>query len=178
MEAGSSALPGDLQMKLTNEDVQAIVQLLDSTAYDELEVETKEFRLVLRRSPAGGWSRDQRVLTNPTLAPRAQADTAGELTREGASSDLASGEPQDDALTAVRAPLPGTFYRAPQPGAPPFVEVGSRVAADTVVGIIESMKLMNPVPAGTSGELISICVHDAEPVEQGAVLMRIRPGAP
>ena len=161
-------------MKLTNEDVQAIVQLLDSTAYDELEVETKEFRLVLRRSPDGGWSRDQRVLANPKLAPPALADTAGPLTADGASPDLASDEPQDEAFTAVRAPLPGTFYRSPQPGAPPFVEIGSHVAADTVVGIIESMKLMNPVPAGTAGELTSICVHDAEPVEHGAVLMRIR----
>jgi acetyl-CoA carboxylase biotin carboxyl carrier protein len=80
----------------------------------------------------------------------------------------------DASLVAVRAPLPGTFYRAPRPGAAPFVEVGSRVSVDTVVGIVETMKLMNSVPAGTEGTVAEICVGNAEPTAQGATLMRIR----
>jgi acetyl-CoA carboxylase biotin carboxyl carrier protein len=164
-------------MKLTNEDVQAIIQLLDASAYDELQVETQDFRLVLRRSPGGGWRRDQQVLTNPTLATPTPADAAGPPGSGGASPGLAPVESQDQGF-AVRAPLPGTFYRAPQPGAPPFVEVGNQVAADTVVGVIESMKLMNPVSAGAAGKLTAIVVNDAEPVEHGAVLMRIRTQLP
>jgi acetyl-CoA carboxylase biotin carboxyl carrier protein len=75
---------------------------------------------------------------------------------------------------AVRAPLPGTFYRAPRPGAAPFVEVGSRVGADTVIGIVETMKLMNSVPSGVAGVVAEFCVANAEFAAQGAALLRIR----
>ena len=73
----------------------------------------------------------------------------------------------------MRAPLPGTFYRAPRPGAAPFVEVGSLVGEDTVVGIVETMKLMNSVHAGTRGRVDEICVGNAEFAARGATLMRI-----
>jgi acetyl-CoA carboxylase biotin carboxyl carrier protein len=73
----------------------------------------------------------------------------------------------------VAAPLLGTFYRAPRPGAPPFVEVGSRVDPDTVVGIIETMKLMNSVSAGLRGTVTEILVADAQFTPQGAALMRV-----
>ncbi len=76
-------------------------------------------------------------------------------------------------MREVRAPLLGTFYRAPQPGAPPYVEIGSQVAADTVVAIIETMKLMNPVYAGTAGTVSEICLDDGQFAEQDAVLMRV-----
>ena len=74
---------------------------------------------------------------------------------------------------AVRAPLPGTFYRAPRPGAEPFVEVGSRVSAETVVCIVETMKLMNSVHAGVGGVVAEICLGNAEFAANGATLMRI-----
>ncbi len=75
----------------------------------------------------------------------------------------------------IRAPLPGTFYRAPRPGAAPFVDIGSAVEPDTVVAIVETMKLMNSVPAGARGRVAEILVANAEPVAQGAVLLRIEP---
>jgi acetyl-CoA carboxylase biotin carboxyl carrier protein len=71
--------------------------------------------------------------------------------------------------------LPGTFYRAPRPGAAPFVEVGDEVREDTVVAIVETMKLMNSVHAGTRGRVTEICVENAEPVGQAATLMWIEP---
>jgi acetyl-CoA carboxylase biotin carboxyl carrier protein len=80
----------------------------------------------------------------------------------------------DASLVAVRAPLPGTFYRAPRPGAAPFVEVGSRVGADTVVGIVETMKLFNSVTAGAAGTVAEICLDNAEFADRGATLLRIR----
>ena len=84
------------------------------------------------------------------------------------------GRDEDAGVVAVRAPLPGTFYRAPRPGAAPFVEVGSRVGADTVIGIVETMKLMNSVPAGVAGVVAEFCVANAEFAAQGAALLRIR----
>jgi acetyl-CoA carboxylase biotin carboxyl carrier protein len=80
-----------------------------------------------------------------------------------------------DGLTVVAAPLPGTFYRAPRPGAEPFVQAGDEVAADTVVAIIETMKLMNSVHAGTAGRVARICVDNGEFAPLGTALMLIEP---
>ena len=93
-----------------------------------------------------------------------------------ADEALGVGNGDGRGLVAVRAPLPGTFYRAPRPGAAPFAEVGSRVGADTVIGIVETMKLMNSVPAGVAGVVTEFCVTNAELVAQGAALLRIRAG--
>jgi biotin carboxyl carrier protein len=103
------------------------------------------------------------------IGETAEVNRAGEA--YGESDEL--GEPAAG-LVAVRAPLPGTFYRAPRPGAAPFVQVGSRVSADTVVGIVETMKLMTSVPAGADGTVAEICLANAEQAAQGATLMRIR----
>ncbi|HEX3308330.1 MAG TPA: biotin/lipoyl-containing protein, partial [Streptosporangiaceae bacterium] len=103
----------------------------------------------------------------------------GEADEAGGIAERGEGEGGEEdvglvGLVAVRAPLPGTFYRAPRPGAAPFVEVGSRVGADTVIGIVETMKLMNSVPAGVAGVVAEFCVANAEFAAQGAALLRIR----
>src|SRR5690606_8526408 len=77
-------------------------------------------------------------------------------------------------LLEIRAPMLGTFYRSPKPGAEPFVTVGSRVQSDTVIGIIEVMKLMNSAAAGVSGEVVEILAQDGELVEYDQPLMRDR----
>ncbi len=69
----------------------------------------------------------------------------------------------------------GVFYRAPSPGAPPFVDVGTRVEADTIVCLIEVMKMMNSVPAGVAGTIAEIHVENASPVEYGQPLFRVEP---
>jgi acetyl-CoA carboxylase biotin carboxyl carrier protein len=159
---------------LTNDDVADILALLDSLPYDELDLETPRFRLTLRRTPAG-WTQSTQVLSTPD--PLAAPTTAAP---EGAASGVdgdgngGGAEDEDGELVAVRAPLPGTFYRAPRPGAAPFVEVGSQVGADTVIGIVETMKLMNSVPAGVAGVVAEFCVANAEFAAQGAALLRIR----
>ncbi|MGH1554677.1 acetyl-CoA carboxylase biotin carboxyl carrier protein [Streptomyces sp. L7] len=81
-------------------------------------------------------------------------------------------------LHAVTPPLLGTFYRAPQPGAEPFVEVGSQVEPGTVVGIVETMKMMSPVHAGVAGHVVEICLDDATFAEAGSVLMFVEPAQP
>jgi acetyl-CoA carboxylase biotin carboxyl carrier protein len=75
----------------------------------------------------------------------------------------------------IDAPMLGTFYRAEGPGRAPFVEVGSEVEPDTTVGIIEVMKMMNSVPAGVAGTIVEICRENAELVEFGQPLFRVRP---
>jgi len=164
---------------LTSEDVRDILQLLDGLPYREMTLETASFRLSLRRSADGGWTQATEVLAEPA-GPAVLAEPAGPaVLAEPAATTTAPSEPAPDAaaegLVDVRAPLLGTFYRAPRPGAPPFVTVGSEVEPDTVVCIIETMKLMNSVTAGVTGAVAEILAENAQFAGQGTVLMRVRP---
>jgi acetyl-CoA carboxylase biotin carboxyl carrier protein len=162
-------------MKSTNEDVQEILQLLDATKYDELLLETERFKLTLRRHrDSGNWTQETQVLSVPNIVKASVAVLAGATP----TADLAKpGDSRKAGGFEVRAHLPGTFYRSPKPGAPPFVEIGSHVEEETVVGIIETMKLMNAVHAQTSGEIVEICFENAQFTERDAVLMRIKAGS-
>jgi acetyl-CoA carboxylase biotin carboxyl carrier protein len=157
-------------VNLSAEDVREILRLLDAIDVDELHLETERFTLTLRRAADGAWTRREEVRSPPNLVtgPRPARD-------EVAAPGGAGPSPGREGLLEVRTPLPGTFYRAPRPGAPPFVDLGATVEPDAVVGIVETMKLMNPVLAGVRGTVVEICLADAEPVEQGSVLVRIEP---
>jgi acetyl-CoA carboxylase biotin carboxyl carrier protein len=160
---------------LTNEDVADILAVLDSLPYDELDLQTPRFRLTLRRGP-GGWTEESQVLADPV--PVMPAGNGSPAARQAPQPPSEAGPPGADdgaGLVAVVAPLPGTFYRAPRPGAAPFVEVGDQVGEDTVVAIVETMKLMNSVHAGTRGRVARICLANAELAAQGAALMLIEP---
>jgi acetyl-CoA carboxylase biotin carboxyl carrier protein len=104
----------------------------------------------------------------PAAAPTAAAATADPTA--GSPAAAGDGEP-------VRAPIAGVFYRAPNPDADPFVELGQPVSADDVIGIVEVMKLMNTVRAGVAGTVVEICVENADLVEYEQVLVRIAPEA-
>jgi acetyl-CoA carboxylase biotin carboxyl carrier protein len=191
-------------MDLTNADVADILALLDSLPYDSLDVETPRFRLTLRRAPGGGWTEESRVLAEPALlTPAPNGASASAPAPNGASAsapagpegtdganraggpDVAGGRHSEagvaggaggaDGLAVVPAPLPGTFYRAPRPGADPFVQVGDAVAPDTVVAIVETMKLMNSVHAGTTGRVARICAGNGDFAPLGTTLMLIEP---
>jgi acetyl-CoA carboxylase biotin carboxyl carrier protein len=145
-------------LPLTPEDVAEIVEILGGSAYQMLDVKTPRFRLrVARDGGSDAWTQewDYSDETAP-VAKMAAAD-----------------EPDEADASAICAPLPGTFYRAPSPGAPSFVEIGSVVDADTVIGIIETMKLMNPVHAGASGTIAEIMAENGEMVGKHAALMRL-----
>jgi acetyl-CoA carboxylase biotin carboxyl carrier protein len=154
---------------LTDEDVREILRLLDGSSFDELHLETERFKLTLRRS-GEGWTQERQ-----TIAKAEVATTAPVLKSR---APQAGSTPAADGTVDVLPPIMGTFYRAPKPGAPPFVDVGTMVEAGTVVGIVETMKLMNSVYAGARGTVTEICATDGQLVEQGHVLMRLRPPAP
>lgn len=184
-------------MELTNADVADILALLDSLPYDEFDLRTPRFRLTLRRTADGAWTQESQLTAEPvaqdahgtsTAPPPDKSDMPGQGgQRDGAHGDGSHGDGahaggadagesgSDGRLVAVAAPLPGTFYRAPRPGAAPFVEVGDAVSEDTVVAIVETMKMMNSVPAGAHGRIAEIRPANAEPVAQGATLMLIEP---
>jgi len=163
-------------MKFTNEDVQEILQLLDATKYNELHLETERFKLTLRRNlDTGDWTQESQVLSAPNFLQPSPVSSAASIAAAPVVANPS--DPRKAGGAEVTAHLPGTFYRAPKPGAPAFVEIGSRVEQHTVVGIIETMKLMNAVHSPTPGEVVEISCENAQFVEKGAVLMLIRPSA-
>ena len=161
-------------MSLTARDVAEILRVLEESSFDTLDLDMDGVQLRLRRSGAPP-ARD----SAPTLAaaprdvaqPRAAKAAAPALTATPAPN---AGAPEPGGL-AVPAPLLGIYYRAPKPGEPPFVEVGDRVQADTIIGIIEVMKLMNTVRAGVAGQIVAISAPNGELVEYGQAVLWVRP---
>ena len=153
-------------MSLTAADVAEIMRLLDESAFDELSLETDGFKLHLRRGPAGVESADA-----PFPVPRAKSKAAAPA---APPPKRAAAAPSEPGLVEVPAPLLGVFYRAPKPGAAAFIEVGAQVEEDTVVAIIEVMKLMNSVRAGVRGEVVEVLAQNGALVEYGEALVRVR----
>jgi biotin carboxyl carrier protein len=149
------------ELPLSPEDVNEIATILDGSSYDRLDIRTSRFRLRVERS-GEGWSQEWSLDEGAEVAVAA-------VVNEGIAAVVPEG------LEGVAAPLPGTFYHAPQPGAPPFVSVGDVVGPESVIGIIETMKLMNPVHAGFTGRVVDVCVENATMVDSGAILMHIQP---
>ena len=149
-------------MTLTARDIAEITRLLEDSSFDELELEIDGLRIHLRRGGA--------VAPAPIAAPPVRP-VAEEAPR--APPPRMPEAANDSSLLQVRAPLLGTFYRAPKPGAPPFVENGAAVEPDTVVGIIEVMKLMNAVRAGVRGVVRDIRARDGNLVEYGETLLLV-----
>jgi len=143
-------------MPLSEDDIREILRLIDESDLDELRIETGELSLHVVRGDAA----DRRAAAP---APAPADETAEAPDRIGAE------------LHTVAAPILGTFYRAEAPGARPFVDIGTRVEADTTVCLIEVMKMMSAVPAGLAGTIVEIVAENAELVEHGAPLFRVRP---
>lgn len=155
-------------MSLTAKDVAEIIRLLEQSSFDELELESGDIKLSLRRGEGG-------VAAAPAPRERAKPAAAGKATAEhqpGAKPASASSDPN---AVDVPSPLLGIFYRAPKPGESAFIELGAKVEEDTVIGIIEVMKLMNSVRAGVKGEVVEILAANAGLVEYGETLIRVRP---
>ena len=148
-------------MSFSHDDVQRLIQLLDRSHFDELHLEAEGIKLTLRRNGAPA---------APAAAPPARAAAVVPVAPLTAVLPVS-----DPTLVEIRAPMLGTFYGAPKPGASPFVAIGTRLTADSAVGIIEVMKLMNSVAAGVEGVLVEVLVRDGDLVEFEQVLMRVRP---
>jgi acetyl-CoA carboxylase biotin carboxyl carrier protein len=156
---------------LTAADVAEIMRLVEQSKFDELNLEIDGVKLILRRSASGGMMRSA-TASAPSEAAVATAARAGAASARSAAPAAAG--PVDKNLKEITSPMLGTFYRAPKPGSAPFVEIGSAVEEDSVIAIIEVMKLMNTVRAGVKGVVTEILPADEALVEFGQVLMRAR----
>ena len=167
---------------LTYDDLMQIVELIKSAeAFSEFHLKVGDIELDLRKASAAAApiahvnSAPAPASIHPAASASAPAATAPPLDAHGAAAKARPQVEVPAGSIAIRSPMVGTFYRAPEPGAPPFVSVGQKVTPDTTVCIIEVMKLMNSIPAGTSGTVTHVLVEDAEPVDSGQVLIIIDP---
>jgi acetyl-CoA carboxylase biotin carboxyl carrier protein len=161
-------------MQLDHDQLKALLTLLGESDIQELRLEGDDFRLEVRRNlPAPA---PVAVLQAPVAAPvPAPAAPSAPAPAPSPSAPPPPPAVRSD-LQEITAPMVGTFYRAPAPGEPPFVEIGIRINAGQPVCVLEAMKLMNELEAEVSGEVVEILVENGTPVEFGQVLMRIKPG--
>lgn len=160
-------------MGVEAEDIPVIVALFEDSDWEDLTLVSGDIRLVLSK-------RDGAVAAAPAAEPaRAVRQASRPAAATAAVPPPPPPSPIDEeppaGVVGVRSPTLGTFFVAPKPGAPPFVQPGDTVAADDTLGIVEVMKLMNPVKAPEAGEVVKVCAANNELVEYDRVLFWIRP---
>ena len=144
-------------------EIKEIINLMNENALTEFELEREGLRIRLRKGGAAPEGIERGVMASPVVQPEAPKLEATQEVRV----------PQKG--MEVKAPMVGTFYRAPSPDAPPFVEVGSTVDPGQVICIIEAMKLMNEIKSEVKGRITDILVENGDPVEFGTVLFLVEP---
>ena len=156
------------------EELRELIGLLRENGLAELELENEGFRVRLRRESAVSEPAHHAAAPpQPAPAPAAQAPApAAAPSHPGTQATTAAAQDQD--LHIIPSPIVGTFYRSPSPTADPFVKIGSNVGPESVVCIIEAMKLMNEIQAEATGEVVKIYVENGQPVEYGQPLFGIR----
>ena len=156
-------------MSLSEDDILQILELFDASDWDELSLTSGDVRLNISKRSAM-----TQVLSPPAPARAQPPAIAGRASPVPPALAPVDEEPPAG-IVAVRSPTLGTFFAAPKPGAPPFVQPGERVAAGDQIGIVEVMKLMNPVRADVGGEIVKVCARNNELVEYDRVLFWIKP---
>jgi acetyl-CoA carboxylase biotin carboxyl carrier protein len=152
-------------------DIKAIIDLMKKNSVSEFELEKQDFKIRLKRGMAGGViSGDDAPLLTYAPAPVAIA-AAGSAA--GAPAAAAPAAPSNE--TDIKSPMIGTFYASPSPESAAYVNVGTEVGPDTVVCIIEAMKVMNEIKAEVRGVITQLTTENGKPVEFGQPLFKVRP---
>jgi acetyl-CoA carboxylase biotin carboxyl carrier protein len=167
------------ELSVNLDELRELIQLIRENDFTEFELEREGYRVRFRRgtdvTSETGTSDSIVSAQTTTLSTTTGADAKGSTaapTHPGAKSQTAASEDQD--LHIIPSPIVGTFYRAASPNADSFVKIGSSVEPDTVVCIIEAMKLMNEIQAEATGEVAKIYVENGQPVEYGQPLFGIK----
>ena len=165
-EGKSAGVPLDL------ERLRELIALMEKHDLSEVDLQNGEQRCRLRRGPqnVSVMAAPQGYLPQPQMQSAAPA--AGPV---ATSAPLAPVAPVDDGTIAIKSPTVGTFYASPSPDDPPFLKVGSTVKPDSVVCLIEAMKVYNQITADVSGTVTEVLVNNADAVEFGQPLFRVKP---
>ena len=152
--------PDEALIRAVWKEARDLIKHLESTTVQRLAVEAGEYKIEIER---GGMTAGEFVVAAPALGGGAGAPAT------------AAAEVVPDNRTAIMSPLVGTFYRSPQPGAPPYIEVGNTVDKGQTVAIVEAMKILNQVEADRPGRVVEVLAKDGDWVEFQQVLMYLEP---
>jgi acetyl-CoA carboxylase biotin carboxyl carrier protein len=157
-------------------EIKSIIDLMTRNGLSEFELEKGDVKLRIKRGPAGEWTSSTTAaapaLSTPAAVPVSAAAPVPTMAAPVAATPAAA---TAAAGGAIVSPMVGTFYRAPSPDSPPYIEVGQEVKEDTVVCIIEAMKVMNEIKAEVVGVIVEVLAQNGKPVEFGKPLFAVRP---
>ena len=146
-------------------EIKEMINLMNENNLSEIEIERDDLKIRLKRAPGPG---QEIVVERPVIS--VARETQGAERGEGLPTEAA-----EKKLVEIKAPLVGTFYRAPSPEAEPFVEIGQEIEVGQVICVIEAMKLMNEIKSEVKGKIIDILAENADPVEYGQILFLVEP---
>ncbi|NMC20358.1 MAG: acetyl-CoA carboxylase biotin carboxyl carrier protein [Thermogutta sp.] len=166
--------------------VRKLVELMERHELAEIDLRDGDVRIRLRKgrqpTPSPGASQGVPLpfvfpFSAPAVPPGGETAAPAPPARkeEDEKKPEAAPAPPADNLLLIRSPMVGTFYSAPDPDSPPYVKVGDHVGPETVVGIVEAMKVFNELPAEVSGKIVAVLVENGEPVEYGQPLFKVDP---
>ena len=165
-----------MSMQLDHDELHKLLSALSDSDIQEFRLEGEDFRLEIKRNlPASSVPQvEQQVVSIDEPAPKISQEIQTLSSPPSSPPPVASATRAD--LVDITAPMVGTFYRAPGPEEPSFVDVGNRIGVGQTVCILEAMKLMNELESEVTGEVVEILIENGTPVEFGQVLMRVKPG--
>jgi len=154
---------------LNMDELHELANLVDEHGFTDFEFENANIRVRLSKNPA-----PQIIQATQNYAPTPVSTSAAQVKTETTTETTSAETATDEGLHTITSPIVGTFYRTPAPDKEPYVKEGSNVSPDTIVCIVEAMKLMNEIEAEVSGEVVKVYVENGQPVEYGQPLFGIK----
>ena len=165
-------------MELSEDDVLHILKLIDESKFDYFQLEVGELKITVSKGdpiPIAGTAQPAAVSVSPSPAAAPAATPKPAPAAAATATPSAKPAAIPEGMLPITAPLLGTFYVAPEPGAPPFVKVGQQITEDTTVGLIEVMKVFNSVRAAVKGTVVEMVAQNGQFVEFGQTLFIVKP---
>ena len=162
-------------MELSEDDVLHILKLIDESKFDYFQLEVGELKITVSKGdpiPIAGAAQPAPASVAPSPAPAAAKPAP---VASAPAAQAAKPVTVPEGMLSITAPLLGTFYVAPEPGAPPFVKVGQQITEDTTVGLIEVMKVFNSVRSTVKGTIVELVVQNGQFIEFGQTLFIVKP---
>jgi acetyl-CoA carboxylase biotin carboxyl carrier protein len=157
------------------DEIKQILEMMREHELSEFELERDNFKLRVRKSSAGHWTASMPPMGQAAAYPPPMPPAGHVAAVPPAASNVLTAADEEVELAVVKSPIVGTFYRASEPGAKPFADVGERVKKGQVLCIIEAMKLMNEINAEIDGEVVKVYVENGQAVQYGERLFAIKP---
>jgi acetyl-CoA carboxylase biotin carboxyl carrier protein len=162
-------------MELSEDDVLHILKLIDESKFDYFQLEVGELKITVSKGDPIPLPETRTQTISASTAPAAKPAPAPAAAPAPTPTPAAKAAAIPEGMAPITAPLLGTFYVAPEPGAPPFVKVGQKITEDTTVGLIEVMKVFNSVRATVSGTIVEVVAQNGQFVEFGQTLFIVKP---